>query len=69
MKFKIEIPSQLFSAHLKPKDNLRIIFSGAFGTGKTYFLEEFFKSKSNYETIHLFPVNYSVASGFSTRLS
>jgi hypothetical protein len=63
MVFELEIPKKQFLAHLGLLNNNRIIFSGAFGTGKTYFLEKFFdKEDSEYEAIHLFPVNYSVAS-------
>ncbi len=43
------------------KNNKRIFFSGRFGTGKTYFLKEFFSSFSeNYEVFHLFPINYQI---------
>lgn len=62
MEFKLDIPEKQFKAHLGIKENNRIIFSGAFGTGKTYFLEKFFIDNKSYEAIHLFPVNYSVAS-------
>ncbi len=33
-----------FQAFLQPEHNRRIIFSGHFGIGKTYFLKPFFKS-------------------------
>jgi hypothetical protein len=62
MKFKLDIPESPFKSHLGLKENNRVIFSGAFGTGKTYFLDKFFKDKKEYEVIHIFPVNYSVAS-------
>jgi len=53
-----------FQAHLNLEANTRIIFSGAFGTGKTTFLKQFFEKKQDakYLGLHLFPVNYSVAS-------
>lgn len=55
-----------FEKHLESSDNHRIIFSAKYGEGKTYFLKNiFFSSKENekkYETVHLFPVNYAVAS-------
>ena len=64
-KFEIEI-SELFpnfDNHLKIENNSRIIFSGKFGIGKTYFLNEFFKNKQNeYDVFHLFPVNYQISS-------
>lgn len=52
-----------FEEHLKIKNNSRILFSGKFGIGKTYFLNEFFKSKDDkYDVYHLYPVNYQIAS-------
>ncbi len=52
-----------FNKHLEIKNNNRIIFSGPFGIGKSSFLKEYFKGKENaYNIIHLFPVNYSIAS-------
>lgn len=62
MEFELEIPKKQFSAHLDLSNNCRIIFSGGFGTGKSYFLDKFFKDHSKYEAIHIYPVNYSVAS-------
>jgi hypothetical protein len=60
--FEIDIsaPKKEFEAHLDLLDNKRILFSAPFGTGKTYFLKNFF-NQDKYEYIHLFPVNYSVA--------
>lgn len=61
--FDIKEPTNAFIKHLNVPFNERIILSAPFGSGKTYFLREFFKkNKDKYETIHLFPVNYSVAS-------
>ena len=43
------------------KNNDRILFSGIFGIGKTYFLDKFFKeNKGKYEYFHLYPVNYQI---------
>ncbi len=61
-KISIEEPRKDFENHLSPEGNNRILFSAPFGTGKTYFLKEFFKDTSKYEVVHLYPVNYSVAS-------
>jgi hypothetical protein len=64
-EFKIPIESLFskFENHLKIKNNTRILFSGKFGIGKTYFLNEFFKNKEeDYEVFHLFPVNYQITS-------
>ncbi len=62
---KIYIPVEgifdKFDEHLK--SNKRILFSGKFGTGKTFFLNEFFKAKQdNYDVYHLYPVNYQISS-------
>ncbi len=52
-----------FEDFLSPKSNTRIIFSGPFGIGKTYFLDKFFKNKNKkYLPIFLRPVNYSLLS-------
>ena len=56
-------PSEEFNNHLNIKDNYRIIFSGKFGIGKTYFLKQFFEHhKKDYNAIFLSPVNYVVSS-------
>ena len=62
---EIPVDSQVeqFEAHLAIPDNDRIFFSGKFGSGKTYFLKQFFKSKpEEFNVIHIYPVNYSIAS-------
>ena len=52
-----------FQEFLNPQRNRRIIFSGPFGIGKTYFLNEFFKEKDEeFYSIFLRPVNYSLLS-------
>lgn len=49
-----------FESHLQA--NKRVLFSGKYGTGKTYFLREYFQSnESKYNVFHLFPVNYQVS--------
>lgn len=60
--FDIEEPSEEFDRHLKIPFNDRIILSAPFGSGKTYFLKKYFKDHSEYEVVHLYPVNYSVTS-------
>ena len=62
-KFEIDIsdPKRLFVEHLNLESNDRIIFSGIFGIGKTYFLQNFF-DPGRYNVFHIFPVNYSVSS-------
>jgi hypothetical protein len=62
IKISIEHQSTLFKAHFEEKNNDRIIFSGAFGIGKTYFLEQFFApANADYLAVKLAPVNYSVS--------
>ena len=51
-----------FQTFLIPEHNRRIIFSGPFGIGKTYFLNEFFKEKEEYFPVFLRPINYSLLS-------
>ena len=52
-----------FDDFLSPDSNKRIIFSGPFGIGKTYFLDKFFKNRNpKYLPIFLRPVNYSLLS-------
>jgi KAP family P-loop domain len=54
---------QEFEDHLQIKNNQRIFFSGKFGIGKSFFLNEFIKNMNDkYETFHLFPVNYQISS-------
>lgn len=63
IKVQTNAIAEKFLEHLQLPGNERIIFSGKFGTGKTTFLDEFFKSyKKEYFTVKLYPVHYSVAS-------
>ncbi|MDE0243252.1 MAG: P-loop NTPase fold protein [Candidatus Kaiserbacteria bacterium] len=51
-----------FKEHLEMVGNIRILFSGQFGIGKTYFLNKFFKHhEEEYFCIHLHPTNYQIA--------
>jgi hypothetical protein len=63
---KIIIPtktvSEDFKTHLDIPENKRILFSAPFGAGKSYFLENFFNKQTEYLSIRLHPVDYSVAS-------
>lgn len=61
---KIDITSEKtrFDKFISLPDNERIIFSGAFGIGKSYFIDEYFKENSSYEALTLRPVNYVVSS-------
>ncbi|MCM4161891.1 hypothetical protein FHG64_06315 [Antarcticibacterium flavum] len=65
MEFKdlsIKEESKRFKEHLILENNNRIILSGIFGIGKTYFIDNFFKANSNeFIVIKLNPVNYSVS--------
>ena len=60
-EISIQTPQEKFKSHLELENNDRIIFSGMFGTGKTYFLDKYFEN-TEYNAIHLFPVNYEIAS-------
>ncbi|WP_207431367.1 P-loop NTPase fold protein [Sabulibacter ruber] len=62
-------PNKPFINHLNLPHNDRIIFSGAYGLGKSSFILDFFSDetqqanfgKKRYNPIYLKPVNYSVA--------
>lgn len=52
-----------FKSFLEIELNSRIFFSGKFGTGKTYFLQDFFVThKNDYDLFHLYPINYHISS-------
>ena len=58
-KIPISSPAEKFKKVLDTKDNNKIFFSGKFGSGKTYFLNEFFKEKEEeYQVFHLYPSLY-----------
>ncbi|MFK7798232.1 MAG: P-loop NTPase fold protein [Aureispira sp.] len=62
-KIKTSSVNNYFGDHLEREYNERIIFTGQFGSGKTYFLKDFFeKRKEQYNTFWLSPIKYSVAS-------
>ncbi|MBT1695661.1 hypothetical protein KK083_02155 [Fulvivirgaceae bacterium PWU4] len=62
---KLEIPIDTEKARFEEFLNLlgndRIIFSGIFGCGKTYFLRKFFDKHAKFIPIHIYPTNYSVS--------
>lgn len=61
----IEKVFQKFENHLNVENNNRVVFSGKFGIGKSYFLNVFFNDKKyekEYFPIFINPVNYSIAS-------
>jgi len=59
----ISFPRKQFENHLGASgENRRIIFSGPFGSGKTYFLKEYFGNHEKFIMIRLAPVNYSISS-------
>ncbi|UAY51280.1 P-loop NTPase fold protein [Ferruginibacter albus] len=54
--------SRRFENHLQIEKNFRVIVSGKFGFGKTYFVDKFFKErKEKFNNITLFPVNYVIS--------
>lgn len=55
-------PLKDFENYINEPTNSRILFSAAFGQGKTTFLKLFFDQKEDtYETFHIYPINYSVS--------
>ena len=62
IKVGLDKPTGYFHSYLDELGvNKRIFFSGKFGSGKTYFLKEFFKNYENeYDTYHLYPIRYQV---------
>lgn len=59
----IDAPKRGFESFLRIDKNRRIFFSGKFGIGKTFFLQKFFEEHNDkYDTYHLFPVRYQIAS-------
>jgi hypothetical protein len=66
LKIPVDTLFEGFQSHIGQEKNKRILFSAKFGTGKTYFLNEFFKTHSDeYEVFHLYPVNYQISSNES----
>lgn len=63
MEISIKNESQRFLQFLEEKNNSNIIFSGIYGIGKSYFINDFFNNQHSkeYIPIILTPVNYSVA--------
>ena len=59
---RIDSEKKRFKEHIDYGGNDRIIFSGIYGIGKTYFLNKFFEKNVDYEAFYLKPVNYSVSS-------
>lgn len=64
LSISLEKQRSAFKKHLDALHNQRIIFSGAFGIGKTYFLNDYFSAEhgGKYVAVKLAPVNYSVSS-------
>lgn len=62
IKISIDTIKSDFDSVLDIEKNARIFFSGQFGIGKTYFLNEFFDSlKEKYDVFHLYPINYQIS--------
>ncbi|SFE52010.1 P-loop NTPase fold protein [Spirosoma endophyticum] len=61
-EIEITRPFEAFAQHISPEENQRILFSAPFGSGKTYFLREYFKTVSETtNTFWLSPVKYVVS--------
>lgn len=63
MEISIQSESTRFQQFLSEENNNNIIFSGIYGIGKSYFINDFFNNQhtDKYIPIVLTPVNYSVA--------
>lgn len=63
MEISIEKESQRFLDFIQEEGNNNIIFSGIYGIGKSFFINNFFNKQHNDKCIPIFltPVNYSVA--------
>lgn len=63
MEISIKSESERFQTFLQEENNNNIIFSGIYGIGKSYFINDFFNNQhpKEYIPIILTPVNYSVA--------
>lgn len=63
MQISTDSESQRFYKFLKEENNNNIIFSGIYGSGKSFFLNDFFNNnkKEEYIPVFLTPVNYTVA--------
>lgn len=58
----LEYPFKSFDQHLNHDQNKQILFSAPFGSGKTYFLTEYFKENLHrFNTFKLSPVKYVVS--------
>ncbi len=63
IKIPIDTVEKVFEDFLVMENNSRVFFSGPFGIGKTFFLNEFFESrKDKYDVFHLYPINYQINS-------
>lgn len=61
IKIPIDTVKSGFDSFLDIENNSRVFFSGQFGIGKTYFLNEFFEQqKEKYDVFHLYPINYQI---------
>ncbi len=61
MEIPVDDESARFERFLMMENNERILFSGPFGTGKTYFLNHFFAARADkYFRFYISPVHYCV---------
>jgi hypothetical protein len=61
IRIDIQTETERFQEHLSIPKNNRILFSGMFGIGKTYFLNSLFSNNESYEPFFISPINYSVS--------
>ena len=62
MKISIQEEKIRFKKFINEKGNTNIVFSGKFGIGKTYFINDFFTNSDEFLRLNISPVNYSIAS-------
>ena len=62
MKISIQEEKNRFNNFISVEGNTNIVFSGKFGIGKTYFINEFFNdNERDFQKLYISPVNYSIA--------
>lgn len=62
MEISIQTEKTRFNKFINVEGNTNIVFSGKYGVGKTFFINEFFKeNESKFLKLYISPVNYSIA--------
>ena len=61
MKISIQEEKIRFKNFINQEGNTNIVFSGKFGVGKTFFINNFFTDSQEFLRLNIIPVNYSIA--------